>query len=245
MTLPALVLVHGGQHAGDCWDPTVDEIHRQAPELAVLAVDLPGRRGLPGDLTTATIGDWVDSLLSDIENAGLDEFVIVGHSMAGLTVPGVATKLGASRVREMVFAAAFVPPDGGAVVDTLPGLVGWYARRKADTGRSGTLPTALAEFAFCNGMTRQQRRFSRDRFYAESPSIIFENVDRSGMPDDVPRTWILTLRDRALSQRSQRTSIAALGGVQTVIPIDTCHNLMVSEPRRLAEILLDRCRRYA
>ena len=245
MALPALVLVHGGQHAGDCWDPTVDEIHRQAPELTVLAVDLPGRRGTPGDLATATIGDWVDSLLSDIENAGLDEFVIVGHSMAGLTVPGVATKLGASRVREMVFAAAFVPPDGGAVVDTLPGLVGWYARRKADTGRSGTLPTALAEFAFCNGMTRQQRRFSRDRFYAESPSIIFENVDRSGLPDDVPRTWILTLRDRALSQRSQRTSIAALGGVQTVIPIDTCHNLMVSEPRRLAEILLDRCRRYA
>ena len=245
MALPALVLVHGGQHAGDCWDPTVDEIHRQAPELAVLAVDLPGRRGTPGDLTTATIGDWVDSLLSDIENAGLDEFVIVGHSMAGLTVPGVATKLGASRVREMVFAAAFVPPDGGAVVDTLPGLVGWYARRKADTGRPGTLPTSLAEFAFCNGMTRQQRRFSRDRFYAESPSIIFEDVDRSGMPDDVPRTWILTLRDRALSQRSQRTSIAALGGVQTVIPIDTCHNLMVSEPRRLAEILLDRCRRYA
>ena len=128
MALPALVLVHGGQHAGDCWDPTVDEIHRQAPELSVLAVDLPGRRGTPGDLTTATIGDWVDSLLSDIENAGLDEFIIVGHSMAGLTVPGVATKLGASRVREMVFAAAFVPPDGGAVVDTLPGLVGWYAR---------------------------------------------------------------------------------------------------------------------
>jgi pimeloyl-ACP methyl ester carboxylesterase len=245
MALPGLVLVHGGQHAGDCWDPTVDEIRRQAPELTVLAADLPGRRGTPGDLTTATIDDWVDSLLSDIERAGLGEFVIVGHSMAGLTVPGVAIKLGPSRVREMVLAAAFVPPDGGAVVDTLPGLVGWYARRKADTGRSGTLPTALAEFAFCNGMTRQQRRFSRDRFYAESPSIIFENVDRSGLPHDVPRTWILTLRDRALSQRSQRTSIAALGGVQTVIPIDTCHNLMVSEPRRLAEILVDRCRLHS
>jgi pimeloyl-ACP methyl ester carboxylesterase len=245
MALPALVLVHGGQHAGDCWDPTVDEIRRQAPELTVLAVDLPGRRGTPGDLTTATIDDWVDSLLSDIERAGLDEFVIVGHSLAGLTVPGVATKLGPSRVREMVLAAAFVPPDGGAVVDTLPGLVGWYARRKADTGRSGTLPRALAEFAFCNGMTCQQRRFSRDRFYAESPSIIFENVDRSGLPHDVPRTWILTLRDRALSQRSQRTSIAALGGVQTVIPVDTCHNLMVSEPRRLAEILVDRCRLHS
>ena len=41
MALPALVLVHGGGHAGDCWDLTVDEIRRLAPELSVLAVDLP------------------------------------------------------------------------------------------------------------------------------------------------------------------------------------------------------------
>lgn len=73
MALPALVLVHGGQHAGDCWDPTVDEIHRQAPELAVHALDLPGRRGKPGDLTTATIDDWVESLVSDIDAAGVGE----------------------------------------------------------------------------------------------------------------------------------------------------------------------------
>ncbi len=245
MTVPALVLVHGGQHAADCWEPTVDEIHRQAPDLAVLALDLPGRRGKPGDLMTATIDDWVDSLVSDIELASLDDLVIVGHSMAGLTVPGVVTKLGSSRVREMVLAAAFVPPDGRAVVDTLPGPVGWYARRNADKGRSGTLPTALAEWVFCNGMTRRQRRFNRARFYAEGPSIIFENVDRNGMPDDVSRTWILTLRDRALSVKSQHRSIAALGGVQTVIPVDTCHNLMISEPTRLAEILVERCRRYA
>ena len=244
MTLPGLVLVHGGQHAADCWDQTVDEIHRQAVDLAVLAPDLPGRRGKPGDLLDAHIDDWVDSLVADIEDAGIEEFVIVGHSLAGLTVPGVVTKLGPSRVREMVLAAAFVPPQGSSVVDTLPGIVGWYARRKAQTAMSGTLPNALAEFVFCNGMTREQRRFSRVRFHAESPSIIFDEVDRSGLPEDVPRTWILTLRDRALSVASQRRSIASLGGVQTMIPMDTCHNLMVSEPKRLAEILVERCRLY-
>jgi hypothetical protein len=40
------------------------------------------------------------------------------------------------------------------------------------------------------------------------------------MPDDVPRSW-------------------------TLVPVDTCHNLMVSEPTRLAEILVERCLRYA
>jgi len=45
--------------------------------------------------------------------------------------------------------------------------------------------------------------------------------------------------------KSQRRSIEALGGVQTVILLDTCHDLMVSEPERLATILVERCRRYA
>jgi hypothetical protein len=35
MILPALVLVHGGAVAGDCWDLTVDEIHRLEPDLDV------------------------------------------------------------------------------------------------------------------------------------------------------------------------------------------------------------------
>ena len=48
LSLPGLVLVHGGAHAGDCWNLTVDEIHRLEPTLKVLAVDLPGRRGKPG-----------------------------------------------------------------------------------------------------------------------------------------------------------------------------------------------------
>jgi hypothetical protein len=33
--------------------------------------------------------------------------------------------------------------------------------------------------------------------------------------------------------------------VQTIVPIDTCHCLMVSEPKRLAEILIERCLLYA
>jgi pimeloyl-ACP methyl ester carboxylesterase len=245
MTLPALVLVHGGQHAGDCWDLTVDEIRRLAPEVTVLAVDLPGRRGNPGDLKTSTIASWVDSVVSDIEDAGIDELVIVGHSMAGISVPGVVEKLGTSRVREMILAAAFVPPDGFAIVDTLPGPLGRYARRYIEKGGVATLPNSLATWVFCNGMSREQRRFNIERFYAEGPAVVVEKVNRAGLPDDVPRTWILTLRDRALSLRSQRESIAALGGVQTVVPMDTCHNLMVSEPVLLAETLVERCRLYA
>ena len=65
------------------------------------------------------------------------------------------------------------------------------------------------------------------------------------MPDEINRTWILTRRDRALAPKVQRKYIDTLGGVQALFDIDTCHMLMVSEPERLAEILVERCRLYA
>jgi pimeloyl-ACP methyl ester carboxylesterase len=109
---PALVLVHGGEHSADCWDLAVAELHRQAPELQVLAVDMPGHGATPGDLTTVTIADCVRSAVAQIEDAGLNEVVVVGHSLAGLTVPGIVAKLGSSRVREMFLAASCVPVQG-------------------------------------------------------------------------------------------------------------------------------------
>ncbi|MEB3070709.1 alpha/beta fold hydrolase [[Mycobacterium] vasticus] len=245
MPLPGLVLVHGGAHAADCWDLTVAELHRQEPRLKVLAVDLPGRRGKQGDLSTASIRQWVDSVVDDIEHADLGQVVIVGHSLAGVTVPGVVARLGASRVREMVFAAAFVPPQDSAVIDTLGGPLAAFARRSAATGKPMKLSRVLARYAFCNGMTRDQRAFTLSRLYAESACIGVEPVDRSNLPTAVSRTWILTTRDRALSISSQQASIAALGGVQTVIPIHACHDVMISHARELAVMLVDRCRATA
>ena len=106
--------------AADSWGLVVEEIHRLAPELTVLALDMPGRRNKPGDLREMTIADYVDSLVGDIESAGLDEIVIVGHSLGAMMLPGVVTKIGAARVREMIFAAAFLPPVGTPL---------WTARR--------------------------------------------------------------------------------------------------------------------
>jgi pimeloyl-ACP methyl ester carboxylesterase len=162
--------------------------------------------------------------------------------MAGVTVPGVVAELGAGRVREMVLVAAFVPPQDTAIIDTLGGFVGFYARHAAKFPRTVTLPAAVARLAFCTGMTHAQRRFALSRIYPESFGVPCEPVDRACLPAEVPRSWVLTLNDRALSDRSQRASIAALGGVQTTITIDACHDVMISHPERLAEILIQRCR---
>jgi pimeloyl-ACP methyl ester carboxylesterase len=245
MALPTLVLVHGGGLAADSWDLTVEEIHRRAPELTVLAIDLPGRRSKPGDFLKLTIADYVDSLVADIESAGADDIVIVGHSLGGMTLPGVATKLGASRVCEMIFAAAFLPPEGTSIVESSPWLIARVARQRAKSGVLSETPQWMARFLYLNGVPTHRRRFMVGKLYKESLRILVEKVSRREMPDNIPRTWILTRRDRALSPKRQRGYIDAIGGVQTLIEMDTCHCLMVSEPERLAQILIQRCGRYA
>jgi pimeloyl-ACP methyl ester carboxylesterase len=245
MALPALVLVHGGGMAADSWELTVKEIHRLAPELTVLALDMPGRRNKPGDLREMAIADYVDSLVGDIETAGLEGIVVVGHSLGGMTLPGVVTKLGAGRVREVIFAAAFLPPEGTSIVTSSPWVLAKIARSFAEKGVPRETPKWLVRFGYLNGVPSHRRRFMTGKLYPESLRILTEIVSRREMPDDVPRTWILTRRDRALAPKLQRKYIEAIGGVQTLIEIDTCHCLMVSEPKRLAQILVDRCQLYA
>jgi pimeloyl-ACP methyl ester carboxylesterase len=121
-----------------------------APELTVVALDMPGRRNKPGDLREMTIADYVASLVGDIESAGLEDIAIVGHSIGGTTLPGVVTKLGAARVREMIFAAAFLPPEGTSIVDSSLWLISRIARRIAKKGVPSETPKWLARFAYSN-----------------------------------------------------------------------------------------------
>ncbi|WP_428338897.1 alpha/beta fold hydrolase [Mycobacterium sp.] len=243
--LPGLVLVHGGAHAGDCWDLTVAELRRFAPDLEVLAVNLPGRQGVPGDLMTATFAEWVDSALTQIDGAGLRDVVLVGHSLAGLSVPRMAAKLGRARVRGMIFIACTVPDQGRAMVDTLVGPLRRYGVWVGRRGKPLKAPDWFARYLFCNGMTAAQQAFTLARCRPESTSIFLEPADRCDLPDDIPRAWILTTRDRAMTPRSQRRSIAALGGECTVLSVDSGHDVMISEPRWLAEVLIGHCRLWS
>ena len=231
----ALVLIHGGQHDSRCWQPTIDAINRHAPGTRILAVNLPGRMGVPGDLNTMGIADCVEAAVGQVEQAGLDDIVLVGHSMAGLTVPGVATRLGADRVRRIICVACSMPPQGARILDTLIPPI-----RLAVGRAKNELPRWMARQMFTNGMTREQRAFSLSVLIPDASRLAFETVDRSALPASIPRSWVLTRRDRSLPPRQQRRFIENLGGVEEVIELDTCHNAMISKPDELAAILLAR-----
>jgi pimeloyl-ACP methyl ester carboxylesterase len=245
-----VVFVHGGGHGAWCWAPMLDHLTSEA-----IAVDLPpkqvrggsGRFDRPPELRTLTVSDFADSVLADVDEAGYDRFVLVGHSMAGLTIPEVARRA-PERVAHLVFVSCSVPPEGGSIMDVLSGEVSETAaeniERAADDssvdGESQLEPERIVAM-FCNDMDEAQTQFVLDHFGNEALPVVGERVSRAGMSPYIPKTWVRLLKDAVLTLDIQDAQIANLeaspGGTVEVIDLDAAHNAMISRPQELAAII--------
>jgi pimeloyl-ACP methyl ester carboxylesterase len=222
----AFVLIHGGAHGAWCWQPLLEHL-----EGAALAVDLPGRAGRPGDLETLSIADFAASVVADIETAGLSHVTLVGHSMAGLTIPGVLERI-PERIARVVFVSCIVPRDGQSVFDAMALPEAERPRSPADA-----LAEERAREMFCNDMDAAQTRFVLERLCPESIGVMNEPARNAGLRHPVPRSYVKLLRDQALSPAIQDESIRNAGPGCGVHELDAGHNAMVSRPRDLAAIL--------
>jgi pimeloyl-ACP methyl ester carboxylesterase len=231
----SFVLVHGGGFAGSCWDLLVPLL-----EPPVLAVDLPGRGDRPAAVSTVRVSDFVNAVVEDIVELDLTDVVLVGHSLAGITLPGVAARV-PDRLRRVVFISCSVPPHGVSVADVLDTFSPAAAEVASRIGGSvvsadGTLHPDLAREMFCNDMDADQCAFTLARQVREALGVISEPVDLSGLRQSIPMTYVRPLRDASLTFATQQRMTANLGGVD-VIDLDAGHMAMISQPAELARIL--------
>jgi pimeloyl-ACP methyl ester carboxylesterase len=244
-----IVLVHGGGHGAWCWQPLLP--HLDAPAIAV---DLPPRaiRGGPDrsrdvpELRTLTLGDFADSVLADVDAAGYERFVLVGHSMGGLTIAEVARRA-PNRVAHLVFVSAMVPPEGASSIESIPvehrelTRAAVAAAREGGANPVGSLDDAAIRRMFCNDMNEEQARFVLENCGTEVVPVFDELVWRARIPAELPTTYVKLLRDQALPPALQDGLImnleASPGGAVEVVTLDTGHDVMISHPEFLAPVL--------
>ena len=226
--MTAFVLVHGSGFAASCWDDVVPLL----PE-PTLAVDLPGRGAHPHPLEDLTIAVLADSVVRDIVERDLRDVVLVGHSLAGITVPAVVERV-PERVAHVVFVAASVPPDGWRVVDTLEPAMRELAEEVARRPPQ-LMDAALATMLFCDGMDEAQTARTLGLMVPEGPRLVVEPVSLAGMAGGVPRSWVRLGRDIVNPTARQDDAIARLGA--TVHDLDAGHMAMVTHPADLAAVL--------
>ena len=247
------VLVHGGGCGAWCWAPFAPFVPGR-----VLAVDLPPKaaRGVPAtgaarsaELATVGVDEFASSAIADIDAAGIDRFVLVGHSMGGLTVSEVARRV-PDRIEHLVFVSCLIPPDRESIIDALPEEVRELTRAavsEAVAGESGAglggLDEATMVRMFCNDLDESQTQLVLAHMGAEAPRAFADPVTRVGIPPTLPKTYVKLARDQALTPEDQDRQIESLraspGGELRVVELDTGHMVMISAPEALASVLAE------
>jgi pimeloyl-ACP methyl ester carboxylesterase len=225
-----IVLVHGGGLDGRSWDRLMP--HLEGPALAV---DLPGRGKHPAPLESVDFTACAAAVGDDIDAAGFEEVVLVGHSLAGCSMPAMIGLLG-ERVRHAVFVACTVPEDGRSAFDTLDPEIQAMARAAGEPTEPRPMDPAMARVVFGNDLDDEQFSWCMDRLVPEAPRLTSEPVDLSPLRTSMPRTWVRTLQD-IIVPASKQSRFAGNVGDCPVVDLDAGHMCMVSRPAALAGIL--------
>ena len=225
---PTLVLVHGAGNTSLIWRAVQD--HLRHPSIAV---DLPGRRDRPGDITRITIDDAAQSAATDVVAATDDRLVLVGHSAGGIVLPALTALLD-GRVEHLVFVAGLSAPDGAAVVETVrPGYASTMAERLEELRESYRDHMLEADGLHGTASTVDDVKAAMG---IESLNFMTQTMSWAGVPATLERTFVRCLRD-GIQPRAMQAQLAENCGASTVVDIDSGHTPAISAPVELAAIL--------
>ncbi len=224
MSIPSIIFVHGSNHGSWCW-----ELMRPLLSARFSSLDLPGRGHFARDPAEVDVEAWVDHVCKAITGPDLRDVVLVGHSLAGITLPRVVDRIH-DRIRHVVYVAAAVPAQGQSVVELL--LDG-----KPLPDVVPPPPEDPARQMFCNDMDDRQTRFVLDNLVPEAGRPFSEPMDLAGLRHPVPRTFVRLLRDQSLLDPTRQDEMIERLAPIEVVELDTGHDVMISHPHALAPIL--------
>lgn len=231
--LPTSVLVHGSGHTARIWDGVVAALRGPA-----LAVDLPGRRRRPADLTEGTIEASSQAAAEDVLAAGADRVILVGHSSGGLVLPSLAARLG-PRVCHLVFVAGLIARDGHSVSEIIapddPDSM-LATRDELCLRYSGTTFGGLTDGEAPIDTDLRVTEDVRTVGSIESLTLMYQPVSWQGVSPSLPRSFVRCLAD-PIQPRDMQARLIECAGADEVFDVDADHTPAVSRPDELAAIV--------
>ncbi|MFN2518188.1 MAG: alpha/beta fold hydrolase [Jatrophihabitantaceae bacterium] len=230
--MTTFALVHGAWHGAWCWERLVPELATRGHR--VITMDLPC------DAAGATFETYADVVCGALAAHASDDVVVVGHSLAGLTIPLVAARRPVSR---LVYLCALVPSPGRSFVDQLSDedddmldqrYLAGLSQPDAERRRAWVDEVLAREvlFADCDAQTS---RAAFERLRPQSPAP----YARACALDELPpaaSTYIVCSADRlvnpAWSRRAARQRLDA-----DLVELPGSHSPFLSRPAELAGIL--------
>lgn len=226
------VLVHGGFQGG--WSfRRVAKLLRDAGH----EVYTPTLTGLGERSHLAEQSINLDTHIADIVNTivweDLSEVVLLGHSYGGMVITGVADRI-ADRIATLVYLDALVPEDGNTLFTLRPEYLDYFMGQVAagggllvPQGPASAFDTALPEdWAWIDSKTTPH------------PFACFIQAIRlSGRQSEIGKRIFVHAQGGICDAMYE--PFKGKPGAQVIAVANSGHSIMVDQPLRVAEILLD------
>lgn len=233
-----IVLVHGAWMGASAWVRVAEDLRKQG--FNVRAVELPGHGADNTPASQLTLDGYVKAVAAALPATG--QATVVGHSMAGMVISALA-QAEPAKVAHLVYVAAYLPQNGDSLykLSTMDkdSRVGKYWTQSDPKSYSPASIRAegIAE-VFCQDCSDIDKKWLVETHKAEAVPPMATPVTLSA-PNfgKVPRTYVHTSQDMAVSYNLQKAMLAAAGGAQTVATLETSHTPMLTQPQALARII--------
>ena len=231
------ILVHGSWHGGWCWRKLAPYLQEKGHRI--YAPDLPGHGTDKTPIAEITLQSYVETICKIIDDQD-EDVILVGHSRGGIVISQTA-EIRPRRIRRLVYLAAFLLRNKESMIQ--------FAIQDTDS----LIPPNLVfsedrayHFIKDPGMIREI-------FYGDCADEDIEQATSNLVPEPtrpietpmalteenygrVPRYYIGTMRDRAVSPMLQRRMNSAQP-CRKVVWMDSSHSPFYSKPTELATLL--------
>lgn len=218
---PAFILIHGAWGSGQGWWQVKPLLEKAGYKVFAPSLAGQGERASEGG-PDVNLSTHVNDIVGLIEKHRLRQVILVGHSLGGMVVSGVAERM-PEQVARVVYVDAFLPKDGESAFDQMaPGFAESLRKKAREQGDGWAIPSS-------NGKGPPQ------------PIGTLEEKLRVANPRAaaIPGTYILTMEPGAkvdgMSFAAHRASLRTW----PVYVIRTGHLPQVTTPRQLAQMLIE------
>ena len=227
------VLVHGAWHGGWCWQRVADRLRDGGHKVFT-----PTLTGLGERSHLLRAGIDLKTHCNDIVNVmkweQLSDVVLCGHSYGGFVISAVAETM-ASSIRSIVFLDAFMPKNGEAVADLTGPAVQEGIRSALQRGDLAIPPRSAEAF----GVNVADRAWV-DRLCVGQPIGTFiDKISLSGARDRIARKSYIRAAGYANPGFDRAIAAVRADPSWRSYEVPCGHDVMVDDPDRLTEILLE------
>lgn len=225
--MSSLVLIHGGAHGPWCWERLLPYIEAADVVDSILAIDLieDALAAAAIERDDITIDHYVEGVVRKLEDLDLRDVVLVGHSMAGITIPGVAHRV-PERIGRIIYLTTSNPVAGQSIENLMEHPLSPLSRG------------ASFEEMFCNDLDDASKEWLLSNLRSDPPKIFSEPVRHCTLPAGIHSTYVLFEKDLALPPEFQLEQ-AENARVDEIRRFDAGHSGYLSKPAELARLLLE------